>query len=101
MSCPSSFVVIECALTWTLHLLFPCGPIEDCVAIYGGGGKWYDKNCFVGLPFFIVEFGVPGNTEDLWVKEEDDGSFDDDEFIESDDDDDDDDDDDNKKAKDK
>ena len=54
---------------------------SDCIAIYGGGGKWDDKNCFLTQPYFIVEFGVPGITQDLW--DQDDATFDDDEVRKS------------------
>ena len=60
---------------------------SDCVAIYGGGGKWYDSNCYLGKPYFIVEFGVPGNTKDLWYDETGGETLDDDEFTEDDEDD--------------
>lgn len=52
------------------------GKSEDCVAMYGGGdGKWFDKNCYQGNSFFVVEFGPP-SIEDEWHG----GSLDDDEL---------------------
>ena len=54
---------------------------SECIAIYGGGGKWYDKNCFLTQPYFIVEFGVPGISQDLW--DQDDTTFDDNEVRKS------------------
>jgi hypothetical protein len=38
------------------------------VAVYGGGGKWFDNNCYNGLPFFVVEFGPP-TVDDLWLEQ--------------------------------
>lgn len=57
------------------------GRSEDCVAIYGGGGKWYDNNCYMGLPFFVVEFGPP-SINDLWNEQHDD-ALDDDEVVDA------------------
>lgn len=47
------------------------GTSEDCVAMYGGGeGKWYDKQCYLSQPFFVVEFGPPdADVEEVWKEE--------------------------------
>ena len=52
------------------------GKSEDCVAMYGGGGKWYDHNCYLTRPFFVVEFGAP-TVDHLWNEEHDDAVNDD------------------------
>lgn len=50
----------------------PTGKSEDCVAMYGGGvGAWYDSNCYLTLPFFVVEFGAP-DTAATWMAADDD-----------------------------
>jgi len=52
------------------------GVDEDCVAMYGGAqdgsgalaGQWLDSNCYLGKPFFVVEFGPPPDSiKDEWA----------------------------------
>lgn len=52
---------------------------QDCLAFYGGGGKWYDANCYDTMPYFIVEFGAPTIDDDEWDLQHDD-TLDDDLF---------------------
>lgn len=53
------------------------GVDQDCLAMYGGGGKWYDANCYATMPYFVVEFGPPTIDDDAWAQQYDDAIDDD------------------------